>query len=289
MLKQKISEYFELIKFEHTIFALPFAISGMLLATPKEFPPLMTFLWVLLAMVGGRTAGMGLNRIIDAEIDKKNPRTSNREIPSGKIKKKSALILAVFSFILLIIAGIHLPKICQLLLPVAIILITVYSYTKRFTSLCHLFLGAVLGAAASGGWLAVSGHINLPVIMWGVAVLLWAAGFDIIYALQDIEFDRENGLHSIPCLLGIKKSLLVSKIFHIISIMLLYFLALFYVTGFFYKVGLIFFALMLRYEHSLIKENDLSKINAAFFNVNGYISIGFMLFILINKFFWIIK
>jgi 4-hydroxybenzoate polyprenyltransferase len=284
-IKPKILEYFELIKFEHTIFALPFALSGMLLAIPSKFPEITTFIWVLLAMTGGRTAAMSLNRLIDAEIDKKNPRTSNRAIPSGRIKKFSVFILAMFSFAVMIFAVWQLPLICKQLLPLAIFILVIYSFTKRFTNLSHFVLGCALGAAASGGWLAVSGKFSIPVILWGLSVVFWVAGFDIIYAIQDIKFDRENKLFSIPAWLGIGKSLLASKIFHLITVILLIILGLVYTVGIFYWIGVVFVACMLFWEHSLLKKNNISKINAAFFNVNGYVSIGIFVFILLDKLF----
>ena len=282
-IKSKILEYFELIKFEHTIFALPFALSGMLLASPDKFPAIGTFVWVLLAMVGGRTAAMSLNRLIDSEIDKKNPRTSNRAIPAGRISKISAFILVIFSFAVMIFAVWHLPLICKQLLPLAMLILVIYSFTKRFTYLSHFVLGGALGAAASGGWLAVSGKFSFPVVLWGIAVVFWVAGFDIIYAIQDIDFDRENNLFSIPAWIGVKKSLLASKIFHLITIILLILLGLVYTVGMFYWIGVVFVACMLFWEHSLLKENDLSKLDAAFFNINGYVSIGIFIFILLDK------
>ena len=282
-IKSKILEYFELIKFEHTIFALPFALSGMLLASPHKFPAVSAFMWVFFAMVGGRTAAMSLNRLIDADIDKKNPRTSNRAIPAGKIKKNSAFILAMISFAVMIFAVWHLPLVCKQLLPLAILILVVYSFTKRFTHLSHFVLGGALGAAASGGWLAVSGEFSIPVVLWGISVVFWVAGFDIIYAIQDIDFDRENNLFSIPAWLGVKKSLLASKIFHLFTVILLAILGLVYTVGIFYWLGIIFVACMLFWEHSLLKESNLSKINAAFFNINGYVSIGIFVFILLDK------
>lgn len=283
-LKSGITEYFELIKFEHTIFALPFALSGMLLAS-STWPDIATLFWVILAMVSGRTGAMALNRVIDADIDKRNPRTADRAIPTGKIKKISALILTAFSFSVLTFAAWQLPVICRQLLPVAILILILYSYTKRFTNMSHLVLGSALGAAASGGWLAVSGKIEIPVILWGLAVTFWVAGFDIIYAIQDIDFDRKNRLFSIPAWLGVKKSLLVSKSFHLITITSLLILGIIYPVSYFYWTGILFVAGMLIYEHNLISENDLSKINAAFFNINGYVSISILLFVLLDKIF----
>ncbi|MDD3013955.1 MAG: putative 4-hydroxybenzoate polyprenyltransferase [Candidatus Gastranaerophilales bacterium] len=283
--KPTIKEYLELVKFEHTVFALPFVLSGMLLPDFRFWPNIATIIWVIIAMISGRTGAMALNRLIDADIDKKNPRTANRAIPAGRIKKFNALILAVFSFIILIFATWQLPLICRQLLPVAIIILVLYSYTKRFTNLSHLVLGLALGAAASGGWLAVTGKIDIPVVLWGLAVIFWVAGFDIIYAIQDIDFDRKNHLFSIPAKLGIKKSLLISKLFHLVTVISLIIISIIYPYNIYYHEGVIFVACMLIYEHSLISEKDLSKINTAFFNVNGYISIGFFLFILLDKIF----
>ncbi|MFH0702914.1 MAG: UbiA-like polyprenyltransferase [bacterium] len=281
--RSRLAEYLELIKFEHTIFALPFALSGMLLAIPDGFPKINIFIWVMLAMLGGRTASMALNRIIDADIDKENFRTANRAIPSGSIKKISAFILALLSFGVLIFAVWHLPLICRQLLPIAIVILAFYSYTKRFTILTHLILGSALGSASAGGWLAVSGTITLPVVIWGLAIVFWVAGFDIIYAIQDIEFDKKNKLFSIPAKFGIEISLFISKIFHIITVILLIILGKIWGIGYFYWIGLVFAGFMLIYEHSLINKNDLSKINVAFFNINGYVSIGIFLFILLDK------
>ncbi len=284
-LKSKIIEYFELIKFEHTIFALPFALSAMLLASGQNLFPFSTLIYVLLAMVSGRTAAMALNRLIDSDIDKRNPRTSDRAIPAGRIKKSSALILIIISFAVMISAVWQLPLICRQLLPLAIAILILYSYAKRFTHLSHLVLGGALGAAASGGWLAVTGEISIPVILWGFSVVFWVAGFDIIYAIQDIDFDRQNNLFSIPAWLGVNKSLLISKFFHIFTVILLIILGIIYPVGIFYWFGIAFVACMLFYEHFLLADNNLSKINAAFFNINGYVSIGIFVFILLDKVF----
>ncbi|HSA07081.1 MAG TPA: UbiA-like polyprenyltransferase [Candidatus Gastranaerophilales bacterium] len=281
----KISEYIELIKFEHTIFALPFALSGMLLANTQALPEIYAVFWVLLAMVGGRTAAMALNRVIDADIDKKNPRTSDRAIPAGKIKKTSALTLALLSFCALIFAAWQLPLICRQLLPLAILILALYSYTKRFTHLSHFVLGGALGAAATGGWLAISGEITVPSVLWGFAIVFWVAGFDVIYAIQDIDFDRKHNLFSIPAWLGINKSLILSRIFHVFTLTFLLILGIIMKTGLYYWLGVIFTLFALIYEHSLLKANDLSGLNKAFFNVNGYISIGMFLFILLDTIF----
>ncbi len=254
----------------------------MLLAS-DVLPNYLTIVWVILAMVGGRTAAMCLNRIIDADIDKLNPRTAQRAIPAGNIKKISAMVLTFLSFTLMTFATWQLPLICKQLLPLAIFILVIYSFTKRFTHLSHLVLGAALGAAASGGWLAVSGQITLPVIFLGLAIMFWVAGFDIIYALQDIDFDKEHKLFSIPALLGIKKSLLISRLFHLLTFLFLAAIGFIIKVNIFYWIGVFFVATMLIYEQSLIKHNDLSKVNQAFFMVNGIVSIGMFACILIDK------
>lgn len=283
IMKNKIFEYIEMIKFEHTIFALPFALAGMLLANNAGIPSVKNILLVIMAMIGGRTSAMCLNRLIDSDIDKKNPRTKDRAIPSGKIKKVSALILALVGFAVLTFATLLLPSICIKLLPLAIGILILYSYTKRFTSLSHFVLGAALGAAATGGWIAVSGELTIPSVLWGIAVMFWVAGFDVIYAIQDIDFDRKNKLFSIPAKLGVKNSLVFAKVLHLLTIMLLLVITLIYPQGSFYYLAIIFVAVMFIYEHSLIKENDLTKINIAFFNVNGYVSISVFIFVLLDK------
>ncbi len=252
-------------------------------------PDYLTIIWVVLAMVGGRTAAMCLNRVIDADIDKLNPRTAQRAIPAGRIKKFSAMVLALLSFGLMIFATCQLPLICKQLLPLAIFILIIYSYTKRFTQLSHLVLGAALGAAASGGWLAVSGQITLPVVFWGLAIMFWVAGFDIIYALQDIDFDKDHRLFSIPALLGIKKSLLISRTFHLFTFLFLAAIGFIIKVNIFYWTGVFFVAFMLIYEQSLIKHhNDLSKVNQAFFMVNGIVSTSMFLFIFLDKIYTLI-
>lgn len=282
-IKEKIKKYFELVKFEHSIFALPFALCGMLFATPGGWPQPMTILWVIIAMVSGRTAAMALNRIIDQKIDKLNPRTQNREIPAGKIKTSHALILTFISLTILTISVFQLPILCIYLLPVAIFIIVIYSYCKRFTVLSHFVLGFVLGSAAIGGWVAVSGELALPAILYGGAVTLWVAGFDIIYSTQDIDFDREYKLHSLPAKIGIKHSIFTSRVCHVLTIMLLIITGLLLNIGWGFWAAIILIAAMLTYEQSIISAEDLSKVNVAFFNINGIISIGFFALIIIDK------
>ena len=278
--------YLSLIKFEHSVFALPFALSGAILASQSGFPDIKTVFWIILAMVSARSLAMSLNRIIDKDIDLKNPRTKDRELPLGKISYAQGILFSALSLLMLIISSLQLPKLCLYLLPVAVIWFYIYPYTKRFTALSHIWLGVALGASVIAGWIAVTGTINsyIPIIL-ALAVTFWVAGFDIIYACQDYDFDKENKLFSIPAIFGIKNSLLVSRLFHIIAIMSLIMLGTLINSSYIYWLSVIFVGGMLFYEQSLVKHNDLSRVNMAFFTINGWVSIGFFIFILIEKVF----
>lgn len=282
----KLAEYAELVKFEHTIFALPFALSAMLLASPYgEWPSVMTLFWILMAMVGGRTYAMALNRLIDASIDGANPRTKSRSIPAGRVKKLEASVLVLIAGLLLAVATFQLPPLCQTLLPVAYFILTIYSFVKRFSSLAHLVLGVALGSSAVGGWLAVTGELSWLPVIFGFAVVFWVSGFDVIYACQDYDFDKDAGLHSIPVALGIPGALILSKVFHVLCVALLMTFGFLYsATGICYWIATALTALMLLYEHRLVSPQNLSKINEAFFTVNGRISMSVFLLILLDKF-----
>lgn len=278
------SKYLSFIKFEHSIFALPFALSGALLASPSSLPAISTILWIIVAAVGGRSFAMSVNRIVDKDIDAKNPRTAIREIPRGEIKLNSAIIFSGISLLVFIVAALQLPRICLYLLPVAAIWFFIYPFTKRFTYLCHIWLGVALGASVLAGWIAVTGEINsiVPFIL-GSAVLFWVAGFDIIYACQDFEHDRGNKLHSIPARFGIKNALNISRVFHALTVLLIASAGYILNVSFIYYLCVLFVAGMLIYEQSMVRHDDLSKVNLAFFTINGYISVGFFLFILLEK------
>lgn len=282
-LVSKLKEWAEMIKIEHTVFALPFALSGMLLGSSK-IPGLMTWVFTVLAFAGARSAAMTLNRVIDAGIDAVNPRTSMRAIPAGKISGKQALLFAIGSFALMIFSAMQLPPICLMLSPIAVFWLSFYSFTKRFTWLCHIVLGIALGGAALGGWIAAGGALN-SIHPWllALAVSTWVAGFDLIYALQDIEFDREQRLHSIPARFGIANALTVSSALHLVTVCALFILGTQMSLGPAYWVGVTLVTVMLKYEHSLVKADDLSKINAAFFNINGQVSIAAFLAILADR------
>lgn len=289
-LTARLHEYSELIKFEHTIFALPFALSAMILAvSPGEWPSFAAVLWVLLAMVGGRTYAMALNRLIDEKIDGANPRTKNRSIPAGRVKKSEARAMVLLSAVVLTAATFQLPLICRQLLPVAFVILTIYSYVKRFSSLAHLVLGVALGSSAVGGWLAVTGELTWLPVIFGFAVVFWVAGFDIIYACQDEAFDREAQLNSIPVKLGVKNALNLSRVFHVLTVLLLaLFCYLYPHTGWGLIIASAITAGMLIYEHWIIRGQDgeainLDRVNEAFFNINGRISVLIFALILIER------
>ena len=273
-----LKKLLDMIKFPHTVFALPFALTSALIAA-KGIPNFRVLFWILVAMVGARSGAMAFNRWADAEIDALNPRTKNRHIPRGEIKKHHALIFSIVSYGVFVWAAYNLNPLCFYLSPVAVIITAGYSYTKRFTWASHLVLGLALSMAPIGAWIAVKGMIEMPSVFLGIAVLFWVAGFDILFALQDIEFDRRYGLYSIPKFLGVRKSLYLARIFHILTVIFLYMVkGAVPGLGIFYDIGVLIAALMLVYEHSLVKPHDLSKLDVAFFNMNGYISLTVFLF-----------
>lgn len=278
-----VKEWAEMIKIEHTVFALPFALSGMLLASDR-IPDIKVWFWTILAFAGARSAAMTLNRLIDSSIDALNPRTSSRAIAAGRISKTQALLFTVAAFCLMLFAASNLPPLCLMLSPIAVFWLSFYSFTKRFTYLCHFVLGIALGGAALGGWIAAGGSLNQPApFLLALAVSCWVAGFDLFYALQDIAFDREQRLHSVPAFFGIEKTLTISAFLHTVTVAALIILGVISNLGACYFVGVAIVALMLKYEHSLLRPDDLSKIDAAFFNVNGMISIAMFVCILCER------
>lgn len=278
-----VREWAEMIKVEHTVFALPFALSGLILAS-AQLPGWTTVLFTILAFAGARAAAMTLNRLIDSEIDARNPRTQDRAIPAGRIKRASALVFAILSFAIMIGAATQLPPLCLQLSPIAIFWLTLYSYTKRFTWLCHIVLGIALGGAALGGWVAAGGNL-LTAAPWilALAVTTWVAGFDIIYASQDIEFDKGEKLHSMPEQFGLGTALNISSALHVVTVISLATLGYVLNLGVFFWVGFATVTGMLIYEHSIVSKNDLSRVNAAFFTVNGVVSILAFAAILVDK------
>jgi 4-hydroxybenzoate polyprenyltransferase len=268
----RLAVFLEMIKFPHTLFALPFALTGALLAA-RGIPSAAQLFWIVMAMVGARTAAMALNRLIDAGIDAGNPRTAARAIPAGLISRGSVAGYIVLSLALLLYAAYRLNPLCLKLAPVAVFFLLLYSYCKRFTALAHIVLGICLAAAPIGAWIAIRGAIELPPLLLGAAVLFWVAGFDILYALQDLEFDKKAGLHSIPVRLGVRGSLLLARIFSAVTILFLLWLTLLLQLGIPFRCGIVAAALLLCYEHWLVRDGDLAKLDLAFFTMNGYVSV----------------
>lgn len=281
-----MKNYLSLIKFSHTIFALPFAIIGYFLALEKSSSSfdLKLFLLMLICMVTARSAAMAFNRYIDRDIDIKNPRTKNREIPAGIVSANSALIFVILNSLIFIASTYFINELCFYLSPVALIIVLAYSYTKRFTALCHFVLGLGLSLAPIGAYLVITGEFALTPIWYSIAVLTWVSGFDIIYSLQDEEFDKSLSLHSVPAVMGTKNALNLSSVLHIISAIFIILPGLQEGYGIWYWMGTLIYIAMLIYQHRLVKPNDLSKVNIAFMTTNGIASVVFSVFYLINYF-----
>ena len=277
----KIGVYLEMIKFQHSIFALPFAYLGAFLSQ-KRVPDFMTLLWITIAMVGARSFAMALNRLIDIEVDRHNPRTAERALPKGLISVRNTILFSAISLTVFLLAVYNLAPICRYLWPFVVVPFVIYPYTKRFTWLSHFVLGLCLGLAPIGAWIAVTNSFGLEPFLIGAAVLLWVAGFDILYAIQDIDFDRRHRLLSIPARFGISKSLALTKLLHAVSIGLFLLSGAQLHLGIFYFAGIVIAAFLLAYENSLIRPNDLSKLNLAFFTMNGIISVIMFCFVVIE-------
>ena len=274
-----------MIKFEHTIFSLPFALMAAFVAA-RGLPPLRTLLWILVAMAGARSAAMAFNRIADARYDALNPRTSGRAIPTGLLTIPQVAFFTVASSAALILAAYELNPLAFSLSPVALLLALGYSLSKRFTAFSHAFLGLALAVAPMGAWIAVTGRFAAAPALLAAAVLFWLFGFDILYALQDTEFDRQIGLRSIPAWIGNAKSLVVSRAGHCVMV---FFLIAFGIAAHLhglYFAGVVFAAALVAYEQTLVKADDLSKLNFAFFNLNGYISVGLSIFTILDVLIW---
>lgn len=266
-----------MIKFEHTLFALPFAFLGAILAA-KGLPTWRQMLWITVAMVGARSAAMTFNRIVDRDIDAKNPRTANRELPSGKLSVGFAWVFLYVSIGVFLLASYSLNWLTFALSPVALICILGYSYAKRFTSFAHLILGLALAISPSAAWIAVRGDLmdEVPILL-SLFVLIWTAGFDVLYACQDFEFDRKAGLRSIPAKFGIKNALWIARLFHLQAFIVL--LILWLATGMAWLalLGVVLIGALFLYQHTLVKANDLSRMNAAFFTTNAFVSVILLL------------
>jgi len=285
----KIKNYFSLVLFAHTIFAMPFALIGFFLGlevTGYETlkPWWLLLILVVLCMIFARSAAMAFNRWLDAGFDAKNPRTATREIPSGIIQKRNAMIFVVINCLAFIICTYFINLLCFALAPVALFVILFYSYTKRFTSLCHLVLGLGLSLAPVGAYIAVTGKFSLVPVLFSIAVICWVSGFDIIYALQDESFDKENDLHSIPSWLGLSHALTVSEVLHFLSFASIAAAGIAGHFGWLYWCGAAVFGFFLLYQHHLVKPNDLSKVNRAFFTSNGIASVVFSAFVIADIF-----
>ena len=301
----KIKNYLSLVKFSHTIFALPFAMIGFALGVVKIFgiqDGLFTgsnhfdrlkyiqhlgivFLLVLICMVTARSAAMAFNRYLDRSFDAKNPRTAIREIPAGIISVNSAIRFVILNCVLFVAATYFINSICFYLSPVALFVILFYSFTKRFTPLCHLVLGLGLSLAPIGAYLAVTGRFDILPVLFSLAVIFWVSGFDIIYALQDVEFDQSQQLYSIPSVLGKSKALRVSELLHVLSATCVIAAGVYGSFHWLYWVGIAGFVGMLIYQHSIVKPNDLSKVNIAFMTANGMASVVFGIFVIADLFF----
>lgn len=284
----KLRTFLDAVKFEHTIFALPFAYLGMVLAAPRSahgWPGWDKLIWITLAMLGARTLAMTLNRLIDARLDAANPRTANRALPKGLLRSREMVLYAILSAALLAVAAAELNWLCLALTPVALVFLVGYSYTKRFTWLCHFALGLTDGIAPIGGWLAVNPTLSfsnwLPPMLLSLAVALWVGGFDLIYACQDIAFDRMHGLHSIPAKFGPERALQVSELMHGASVGLLAAVGAILGLAWPFWIAVAATAWLLMWEHRLVRPDDLSHIDLAFFNINGYIAVSVFVFSLL--------
>lgn len=266
-----------MIKFSHSVFALPFALTSSFIAA-KGLPGLNTMFWIIVAMVSARTIAMGLNRIIDRKIDSANPRTAGREMPSGIIRAWEASFFVAISAGIFVLSAYMLNSLCFKLSWIALAFISLYSYTKRFTWLSHFVLGITISGAPVGAWIAVTGGFDIRVLLLGFSVVFWLAGFDILYALQDMDFDRRYGLHSAPERFGIHTSLWISRSCHFLTWLLLVLTGVYFSLPLTFYIGIAITALLLLYEHLLVKPYDLSKLDKAFFNMNGYISITVFVF-----------
>ncbi|MFZ5634132.1 MAG: UbiA-like polyprenyltransferase [Bacillota bacterium] len=278
---RKLKIFLEMIRVEHTLFALPFAYTGALLVE-KKIPSGHDLFWITLAMVGARTAAMSLNRIIDRHIDARNPRTANRAIPRGLISASEVWIYVVLSFALLLISAYNLSPLAFKLSPLAALVLFIYPYTKRFTWNCHLILGLALGIAPLGAWIAIANRFDLAPMLMCAGVAFWVAGFDIIYGCDDYDFDRAEGLYSIPARFGIRIGLRVSAAFHAIAFLLFVAVAVVLQLGLFYYAGMVVAAALLFFQHYLLKPEDFSKSGMAFFNLNAILSGAVFLFTLLD-------
>lgn len=283
---ERLKTYLELVKFEHTVFALPFAYAGLFLASKSElgswFPGFATLFWVTLAMIGARTAAMSLNRVIDAAIDAKNPRTATRHVPRGAVKPLEGYLLALVSLVVLAFSAWQLNPLCLALMPLAVVFLVLYPYTKRYTWLCHVWLGITDGAAAAGGYIAVTGRFDAVAWLLWLVVIFWMVGLDVIYATQDYDFDLENGIKSIPQRFGIAGGLEIAKTSHAMMWALLLAVGIVAGSHWIYFVGVLGMGAILVYEHRIVNPKDLARVNEAFFNANMWLALLMFLSVLLD-------
>lgn len=281
---KKIHDYGILVMFSHTIFSFSFALISMLLAA-KGLPDMHTLIWIIVAFMGARTGANAINRVIDAEIDAKNPRTANRQIPQGSMSKKEAMIFSIACFVIFEVAAYKLNLLCFILSPIALAMMIGYSYTKRFTWACHIVLGITSAIAPVGAWIATTGRLGIVPLILGAANFLWVAGFDIIYGTQDYEFDTQNGIYSIPAYFGIKKALWISNIFHILAVILLVLVGIFSNSlGIIFYIGIMIISVLLVIEHLSVSHENLKKVNFAAYNLNQIISLTFLIMTVLDIF-----
>jgi len=284
MTTNRIRTVLEMIKFEHSVFALPFALTAALLAArathqpPRGWPTLRQLLWIVVAMVAARSAAMTMNRIADVRYDRENPRTKHRALATGALSISFAWIFTLVAIAVFLVAAWQLNPLALKLAPVALVVLFFYSFTKRFTNWSHLFLGFALGISPAAAWIAITGGLDLRMLILCAAVTLWVGGFDVLYACQDIDYDRSAGLYSVPKRFGVANALLIARLMHLGVVGLLTWLAASFALPWPAWLGIAVVAALLAYEHSLVKANDLSKLDAAFFAMNGYISMSFLLF-----------
>lgn len=277
MVLNKLKTYGSLVMFSHTLFSLPFAFVAMLIAA-KGIPELRVFIWIGVAFLGARTGANAINRLIDRKIDAKNPRTASRHMPMGIVKTTEVLFIVIISFGILLLAAIELNPLCVMMLPLAIFLFVIYSYTKRFTWACHLVLGITCGGAPVGAWIAVTGRISWVCLIMGAANALWVAGFDIIYGSQDVDFDRKEGLFSIPAIFGIELALIFSSLLHVATVILLIYLYYIAHLGWLYLIGIGIISLLLIKEHKIVSPSNLDNVKIASYGINQVVSVVFLVF-----------
>jgi 4-hydroxybenzoate polyprenyltransferase len=268
----------EMIKWEHSVLTLPFGLTGAVLAA-RGIPNLHTSIWIIVALVAARSAAMAFNRLVDADIDAGNPRTRIRALPAGKLSRQFVLGFVIVTSVILIFAAWQLNPLAFYLSPLALAIVFFYSFTKRFTRWAHVVLGLAMGIAPAAAWIAVRGSFDPRILLLSGAVVFWGAGFDILYSCQDYEYDRGAELYSVPKAFGIRRALWIARGFHVVTVALLAAMLVAFALGKIAIAGIVLVAALLVYEHSLVKPNDLSRVNAAFFTMNGFISMGFLFFV----------